>query len=242
MKTIFKPMLLGAFFFVGATTAYANPISVDGEIFEVPSILIEERTLVGVHSLIESLGGYTQWDEEERRVTVTHENAVIELVIDSEIGIVDGEEVELEVPAIIYNESTFLPLRFIAESLGFSVNFRDGMAVILTPNFIPPTLAYLEEMELLEGREVITLFHNENLVGNRIQEGYYTVIAPIRNFGFFSVLNENGNLIFTDGVLGYETPEFLQNLLQGLSTETTVYLLENHVVYLENFEYLIFIR
>lgn len=242
-KKFLKTLMLASFLWISNEIVLANTISVDGELFEVTSILVEERTLIGASSFVNSIGGEISWNEEERLVTITHEDIIIELTIDSEVGIINGDEVELEVPAIIYNESTFLPLRFIAESLGFSVNFRNGIAVILTPNFVPFTLQYLRENYLeLDEREVILLFHNRNLVGERIEEGYYTVIGPRDSFGFFSVLNENENVIFTEGILGEETPQFIKNLLPTFYNETTVYLLENHTVYLEDFEYLIFIR
>ncbi|MCL2610889.1 MAG: copper amine oxidase N-terminal domain-containing protein [Defluviitaleaceae bacterium] len=243
MKNLFKKVFLTVAFVIPTISAYANynTISVDGQYVSVETVLVEERILIQARSLVEALDATIEWDEEARLVTINHDS-VIKLTIDHPIAYVDGVAQPLEAVPTIFNESTFLPLRFIAESLGFHVGFANGMVTILTPNFVPPTFAYLQEQGLLDDLEYTILFHKQNLVGEAIESGYYIVIAPMDTWGFFSVLNENGNVIFTDALLGTDVPNFIRNLLQGVEGRTTVYLLEGHTVDIEDFQYLLFVR
>ena len=77
----------------------------------------EERTLVPMRAIFEALGAKVDWDGENRRVTATKDENTVVLDIDSKIMLVNGKEVELEVPAKIVNERTVVPVRAISESL-----------------------------------------------------------------------------------------------------------------------------
>jgi len=240
-KTVLTSLLITP---IILTTAYANTISVDGEYVETEMVILEERTLIQARSLVDAIGGDIEWNEAERLVTISHEvtEAIIQLTIDERTALVNGEEIEIEVPPTILEGYTFLPLRFIAENLGFYVDFVHGIVTIITPSFVPQTLAYLESNELLENLEVTVLYRNLNVVGEHIEAGYYTVVSPMDNWGFFSVLNENNSVIFTEGLLGENVPQFIQSLLDGTPPTSTVYLLDGHKIDLENFRYLLFVR
>jgi hypothetical protein len=243
MKNFLKKAIFAAIFTIPTVSVHASYdiISVDGHHVSVETVLVEERTLIQARSLVEALGGTINWNEEERLVTI-HHDSTIQLTIDSSIAYVDGVEQELEVVPTIFNESTFLPLRFVAENLGFSIDFVDGMVTILTTAFVPPTLTYLQEQGLIEGLEATVLFLNQNLVGESIESGHYTVIPPMNKWGFFNVLDEDGNMIFTDLVSGLNISQFLEDLLPEVEQTTTVHLLDGHIVDLENFQYLLFLR
>lgn len=95
-----------------------NGVEVDKT--DVP-IVIEGRTLVPLRTLAVSLGvpnddEHIIWNGETREVTVINENVNIELTIDSNAAVVNGENKTIDVPATIYNGRTYLPARFVAES------------------------------------------------------------------------------------------------------------------------------
>ena len=77
----------------------------------------EERTLVPMRAIFEALGAKVDWDGENRRVTATKDENTVVLDIDSKIMLVNGTEVELDVPAKIVNDRTVVPVRAISESL-----------------------------------------------------------------------------------------------------------------------------
>lgn len=84
---------------------------------------MNDRSLVPVRAIFESLGAEVHWDSKERKVLVSYRGSDVELTIDSHIAIVNGKETEMEVPAKIINDRTMVPLRFVGEQLNMNVGF-----------------------------------------------------------------------------------------------------------------------
>lgn len=90
---------------------------------EVAPVIRDGSTLVPFRAISESLKATVSWNPDERSVTVTRGNVTVKLVIDSKTALVNGQEVQLEVPASIENGSTVVPVRFIGESLKATVKW-----------------------------------------------------------------------------------------------------------------------
>lgn len=100
---------------------------------DVPSLLYtignKSRTLVPIRFVVENLGASIKWNQEKREATITTEEKIIVLEIDSDVAIVNGKKVKLPngVPAKLlgYQEKfrTMVPLRFVAEQLGMDVGW-----------------------------------------------------------------------------------------------------------------------
>jgi hypothetical protein len=93
-------------------------------------IIKNGRTLLPIRTLIESLGGQVLWDAREQKVTITLNGHSIVLWIGKTTALVDGSKTTLDVAPIIINGRTYLPLRFISENLGASVNWDDKTQTI----------------------------------------------------------------------------------------------------------------
>ncbi len=104
-------------------------VRVDGEYvnFDQPPAIVNDRTLVPVRAIFESMGIAVDWNAETRTVTATRENTSISLTIDTNLitKTVDGVEtaVEIDVPAQIIGDRTMVPARAVAQSFGASVNW-----------------------------------------------------------------------------------------------------------------------
>jgi len=94
--------------------------------FDVPPIIIDGRTLVPFRFLAEALGCDVSWDEGERRVTAVDSwnGREIVLWVDRTEALVDGRTRTLDVPAMIINGRTLIPLRFFSESTGAGVEWQ----------------------------------------------------------------------------------------------------------------------
>ena len=101
-----------------------------------PPVIKNNRTLLPIRAIIESLGGTVSWDATERKVTVSLGSTNIELWIGKSIAKVNGVDTPIDssnpkvVPEII-NSRTMLPLRFVAENLGATVEW-DGTTITIT--------------------------------------------------------------------------------------------------------------
>lgn len=89
-------------------------------------IIINGRTLLPIRGIIEKIDGTVGWDEAERKVTIEANSKTIHLWIDSNKALVDGEEKSMDTAPCIVNGRTMLPLRFIIENLGISVEWDNS--------------------------------------------------------------------------------------------------------------------
>lgn len=122
--------VLAAACFAAAGTVFAEDtatVKVNGEVLalEEPAFIENDRTLVPLRGVFEAVGAQVLWDQESKTAIVTQNQddalAVIAIQIDSAAAFVNSEKKELDVPAVLKNDTTFVPLRFILEELGHDV-------------------------------------------------------------------------------------------------------------------------
>ncbi len=108
-------------------------VKVNGKsvIFDVAPIIKDGRTLVPLRAIFEVLGAEVRWDEETETITGIRGSSSIVIQLNSSDALVNGEHKELEVPATAINGRTFVPTRFIAESLGTKVNWDGNTKTVL---------------------------------------------------------------------------------------------------------------
>ncbi|NSW84395.1 MAG: hypothetical protein HPY90_14235 [Syntrophothermus sp.] len=124
-----KMVLAAAFCFFSllfgvVPVAFAAPkVLLDGRelSFDVPPIIEKGRVLVPLRAIFEALNAEVFWDSKSRTVIATRGDSTIVLKIGEAEAYKNGIPVALDVPAMIVNGRTLVPLRFISESLGESV-------------------------------------------------------------------------------------------------------------------------
>lgn len=87
--------------------------------------ITEGTTMVPVRFVSDRLDADVSWDGDLNQVTVVDvwSNKEIVLVIGNRDAIVDGEQVQLEVSPVLSDGTTYVPVRFIAEALGATVDW-----------------------------------------------------------------------------------------------------------------------
>ncbi len=81
------------------------------------------RVLVPLRGVLEQLGAYVGWDQATQTVTASKGDLDLKLPIGSRTARVNGNDVQLDVPAQIVDGTTMVPLRFISEALGANVQW-----------------------------------------------------------------------------------------------------------------------
>lgn len=118
-----------------SSVSFAEPIMInlDGSQLSMPidPILHDGRTLVPLRPMFEALGARVDWDNDTRTVTATLDDKIIILQINNKIATVNGNEIELDVAGKLINGSTFIPVRFIAESLGAKVDWNPNSKTVI---------------------------------------------------------------------------------------------------------------
>ena len=104
---------------------------------DVAPIIRNDRTMLPARFVAEQLGAEVFWDDENRTVTIrgthlkTGETVTIEIRINREYASVNGEQLPLDAPAMIENDRTYTPTRFVAEQLGASVEWNETEQTVL---------------------------------------------------------------------------------------------------------------
>lgn len=82
-----------------------------------------DRTLVPVRFVSENLGAFVQWLPATRQVLIRDQGKEILLTVGSRQALVNGRVVQLDCAPEITADSTFVPLRFVSETLGAGVHY-----------------------------------------------------------------------------------------------------------------------
>lgn len=111
-----------------ASTALAQDIraSVDGTMVRFPDVqptMMNGRVMVPVRGVFEHMDAEVKWDESQRLVTAFRGNDTIWLKLNANTASINGNQVALETPAVMHMGRTMVPLRFISEALGASVDW-----------------------------------------------------------------------------------------------------------------------
>ncbi|MGB8954886.1 MAG: ABC transporter substrate-binding protein [Tumebacillaceae bacterium] len=109
------------------STSLAMDISVhvDGrkQHYDVAPYLKDDRTLVPLRGIFESLGANVQWDAATDTITATKGDRTVRLRIGSRIVMLNGQQVELEAPPEVTDGRTMVPIRLISQALGADVKW-----------------------------------------------------------------------------------------------------------------------
>ncbi|HYF95087.1 MAG TPA: copper amine oxidase N-terminal domain-containing protein [Symbiobacteriaceae bacterium] len=89
--------------------------------FDIPPFILGGRTLCQVRPLAEATGADVAWDGDSETVSFTLGARSASCQIGSEIAYVNGSPRLLDEPPMLYDDHTVVPLRFVAEGLGFTV-------------------------------------------------------------------------------------------------------------------------
>lgn len=98
--------------------------------FDVQPQLINDRTMVPMRAIFESLGATVEWDEATQTVKAQKEDTAIVLTIGSEYMYVNDTAVLLDSPACIVDGRTLAPVRAVSEAFGINVAWDDGTRTV----------------------------------------------------------------------------------------------------------------
>ncbi len=101
-------------------------------------MIVNSRTLVPLRGVIEAMGAEVTWNDETRTVEVSKEASYARLRIDRQLGCLSrscASAATLDVPPRISQERTYVPIRFVAQAMGATVDWDpDRRAVLIDTN------------------------------------------------------------------------------------------------------------
>ena len=110
---------------VDCANAYVgnNIVQIDTENSDVTPIIVDDRTLVPVRFIAESLGMDVGYNDSTRTVTLSGNGYKVNMTLDKSEYTINDIPFEMDVPAQVVNDRMLIPLRVIAESIGKKVEW-----------------------------------------------------------------------------------------------------------------------
>lgn len=108
-------------------------LKVDGKTIncEVPPIVFDDYSVVPARDVFEAMGATVDWNAPNQKVTVKYDDTKVEVFINKRAVNVNNVEKTAPIPAKLINGKTMIPVRFVSEALGFSVDFDSSTDTIL---------------------------------------------------------------------------------------------------------------
>lgn len=109
-------------------------VLIDGKMleFDVQPTIINDRTMVPVRKIFESLGAAVYWYDDTQTIISRKNDVNIEMIIDNHLMSIDGKVIYLDVPPTIIGERTLVPVRAISEAFGYKVDWLNNVVSITT--------------------------------------------------------------------------------------------------------------
>lgn len=110
------------------------------ELTNTQPINVNGRVMVPIRKILEFIDADFEWVPDKRMVKITKDKNSIDLIINTPFCTVNGKSLNMDVPALIKQGRTYVPIRFLAESLDMDVHWDPSInaAMISTevPNYI----------------------------------------------------------------------------------------------------------
>ncbi len=157
MKKIILLSILLTFLLAVSGTAAAGEVQLIIEEEKHASIstplVIEDIPLLSMREYFEILGAQVSWQEETRTAVSINEDLNIRIPIGSEYAVVNGNPIEMEVPAKIIDGSTYISLDTAGQLAGYYVTWeeeKDKIKASKTKEFTEKEAGNEKEEELVE--------------------------------------------------------------------------------------------
>lgn len=120
------PLMLGT---KEATMTIGSPtMLVNGEAtsLDVSPVVVNDRTYVPYRALAEAFGAKVDWYEPLQQVRVSQGTNIVTMQIGSKVNMANGLVKNMDVAPFIQKGRTMVPVRFMAESLGYKVSYTSN--------------------------------------------------------------------------------------------------------------------
>lgn len=95
-----------------------------------PQVNADNRTMVPLRFIAQSLGADVAFDETTRMITITNGTKIIVLSLDTNVYTVDGKENKMDTQPTITDGRTLVPVRVVAQAFDKVVGWNDGYITV----------------------------------------------------------------------------------------------------------------
>lgn len=107
-----------------AEEVYISVNSKDIDTGDMPPVVINDRTLVPARAVFEAMGAEVMWNGNTSEVFVSKGSDVVTIKVGSNTGNKNGQNFTMDVPPMIINDRTVIPIRAVSEALNCNVEWN----------------------------------------------------------------------------------------------------------------------
>lgn len=139
LKRLSQNALLGLALAVPSLASPALQVTVDQQpvMFDQAPVMQEGRVLVPLRGVFESLGAEVTYLAPSHTIQATRGSTQVQLTLGSRQAAINGSPSMLDVPATTLGGRTMVPLRFVSEALGASVDWNAATQTVAITNNSP---------------------------------------------------------------------------------------------------------
>lgn len=104
-------------------------VIVNGQVVDFPDgkpiMDKNNRVMVPIRLISEKLDATVDWNSQNQMATIKREDTTIKLKINERVITVNGKRKEMDTEAKLLNGRTYVPLRFVSENMGITVNWNN---------------------------------------------------------------------------------------------------------------------
>ena len=215
VMTLFVPVVSAQNHTTKNALAVRYPLMLNGQEYQMKNamFLVDDYTYLPIREIGELFQMYIAWDSAEKTINISSigiihaqetnmmsalEKAAVVPATVSDFSIkVNGYRVQLQQPIVVIQNSAYLPLRQLAELLGFSVDWNQEQRMILMQGLSKP---------VQEEKEIYLWYSDENesdvLYGLMDKNGHIITTPKYNAIGHFSeglaVVEKDGNYGYID--------------------------------------------
>ncbi|WP_155591066.1 copper amine oxidase N-terminal domain-containing protein [Lysinibacillus cavernae] len=173
MKKILTGIIITSILFAASPAdAATTQIKIDDVVVKSDTTLEQKnnRTMVPLRVISENLGAQVHWNNSQ--ITLSMNQATVILNVNDQTVIKNGKKEQVDVKPYIKDNRTFVPIRFIAETFGSQVDYRQGTVSIATE----PLLLDNEKIKALRYEYHMTMGGViQNIKGNAYHKAIYNI-------------------------------------------------------------------
>lgn len=151
----------------GVMAAQPVTVTIDGVKVElaVAPLLVNGRVLAPLRPILVALGKEVNWEPATKTITAktpfgmfAAPTNTVRLTVGQQVAYLDGDPVELDVPARIMNNRILAPLRFVAEAVGAEVNWEGQTSTVVVKyqqRYYDQVINHLHQGDLVQARQAV---------------------------------------------------------------------------------------
>ena len=159
MKKVLSTLLVSSLLLAGsgiASAAAPITVKIDGvtQTYDQPPVTMNNRTMVPLRGIFEALGATIAWNESTKSITATKGKLVIKMTVGSTKATIGSQTVTLDQPAVVVNNRTMVPVRFVSEALRARVEWDGAKNTVVIAHY-PEALQAAQKNDLATVKQLV---------------------------------------------------------------------------------------